>query len=95
MYKVIPIASVSFTAGIEAKTAGGTALMARTGMRHSVTQVAWPIQATANLEGDFLISSKRESLPSFKTRSKRKEPTAFVRVSLEKLGALAGLGAVS
>ena len=46
----------------------GIEFRSRTGRETQVIHVAWPSQATENLAGDVLISSKRESLPAFKTR---------------------------
>jgi hypothetical protein len=53
----------------------GMLLMARTGMRQRETQVACATKAIRNWGVDFLISSKRESFPSERTRWKRYVPT--------------------
>jgi hypothetical protein len=66
---VIPIT------GNVANDACGMLLRASTAMRQRETQVAWAVKATRNLGRDFLISSKRESLPSERTRWKRQVPT--------------------
>ena len=58
-------------AGKEAKTEVGMELIARTGIRQRETQVAWTKKARRNLGGEFLILSKRESLPSADMRAKR------------------------
>jgi hypothetical protein len=60
---------------VTAMAGPGTALSAMTGIMQSDTQAAWPTKAAANLGGDGLMSSKRESLPSVKTRRKRYVPT--------------------
>jgi hypothetical protein len=60
----------------------GAALMASTGMMQSDTHIAWAMNAPMNWGGDFLISSKRESLPSFEMRWKRYEPTTQSSVHL-------------
>jgi hypothetical protein len=73
-----PKMSVNFRLGRAAYTAGGIELTAMTGIKHKDTHMAWAVKATMNLGGDFLISSKRESLPSFKMRWNRYEPTAGV-----------------
>lgn len=63
--------SVSLRTGKVDKAACGIELMARTGIRQRDTQVACAMNAARNLGGDFLISSKRESFPSARTRWKR------------------------
>ena len=62
--------------GAEAsREARGRLFSARTGSRHSETQVACAKKAPRNLGGEERMLSKRESWPSDVMRAKRKLPT--------------------
>jgi hypothetical protein len=53
----------------------GSALTARTGIRHRETQVAWIMKAPKNFGGEPRMFLKRESSPSAEMRANRYEPT--------------------
>ena len=71
----IPAISNVRTPGREANMCGDAALTAMTGERHRVIHMAWPTQATANVEGVVLILSNLASFPVTRILSKRYDPT--------------------
>ncbi|KAI0529857.1 hypothetical protein GGR58DRAFT_509095 [Xylaria digitata] len=74
-----------------ANAAAGTAFTATTDSRHSDTHVACPNHAAANLGADFLISSNRDSDPSFRIRWNRPEGDGGAQRDLSLVeGAAAG-----
>lgn len=75
IYSDRPRISVNLIDPVAATAAAGIELTAIMGIRQSDTQVACAAHAPMNLGGDFLISSKRESFPSCRTRWKRNDPT--------------------
>lgn len=58
-------------AGRLANAKAGRELMARTGIRHRLTQVACAKKAPRNLGGESRMESKRESVPSAEMRANR------------------------